>query len=103
MQRTGFQLKTVLLAIALALGIPSVAPAQSSDGGISGDAAEGEAVTVQGTDTGFHGEFQIRKDGKYSLRRIPTSNYTVVVTDKDGNVNMSRTVRVMIGSTARVQ
>lgn len=103
MKRFGIQLKTVLLAIALALAIPSIALAQSSGGGITGVASTGETVTIKGTDTGFHREIQIEKDGKYKLRRIPTGNYTVVVTDKDGNIKLSRSIRVVVGSTARVQ
>lgn len=103
MKRIRIRLKIVLLAIVLALGIPSIALAQSSGGGITGEATAGDTVTIQGADTGFHREMQIEKDGKYKLRRVPTGDYTVVVTDKDGNVKMSRTVRVMIGSTARVQ
>ncbi len=103
MQRLGIQLKTILLAISLAVGVPAIALAQSSGGGITGEASAGQTVTIEGADSGFHREIQIKKDGRYKLRRVPTGNYTVVVTDKDGNVTMSRSIRVVVGSTARVQ
>ncbi len=97
------QLKSILLALVLALGVPSIALAQSSGGAIAGTAVAGEIVTINGSDTGFHRELRIEKDGKYAIRRVPTGDYIVVVTDNDGNIKMTRSVRVQIGSTARVQ
>lgn len=96
-------LKSALLGGILAFGLPSVAMAQSSGGNIVGEATVGETVIVKGAETGFHREIQIKKDGKYKLRRVPTGTYTVEVLDKDGNNEMTRSVTVRVGSTARVQ
>ena len=96
-------LKSALLGSILALGLPPVAMAQSSGGNIVGEAAAGKTIIVEGANTGFHREIQIKKDGKYVLRRVPTGDYTVVVLDKDGKTEMTRPVTVRVGSTARVQ
>lgn len=97
------QLKTFLLAVLLVLGVPSIAMAQDSAGGIFGEALAGQTVTIEGTDSGFHRELQIDKDGKYTIRRVPTGIYTVVVTDADGNIKMKRMIRVVVGTNTRVK
>lgn len=95
--------KSALLGIVVAFGMPSVASAQASGGNIVGEATAGQTITVEGTSTGFHRAIQIKKDGRYTIRRVPTGDYTVEVTGKDGNTEMTRSITVRIGSTTRVQ
>ncbi|RFP60367.1 carboxypeptidase regulatory-like domain-containing protein [Luteimonas weifangensis] len=95
--------KSLLLALALGVGLLSAAQAQSSSGNIVGAAVAGETIVVRGDDTGFHREVEIREDGKFTIRRIPTGTYTVVRVRADGTAGTAQTVVVQIGSTARVQ
>lgn len=97
------QIKAFLLAIVLAASIPSIALAQASAGGLFGEATAGQTVTVKGTESGFHREIPVDKNGKYMLRRVPTGIYTVVVTDADGNITMERMVRVVVGTSTYVK
>lgn len=95
--------KSLLFGLALGIGLLSTAQAQSSSGNIVGTAVAGETIVVRGDDTGFHREVEIRKDGKFTIRRIPTGTYTVVRMPADGTAGTAQTVVVQIGSTARVQ
>ena len=95
--------KSLLLGLALGLGLLSTAQAQSSSGNIVGNAVAGETIVVRGDGTGFHREVEIKDDGKFTIRRIPTGTYTVVRVRPDGTADTAQTVVVQIGSTARVQ
>ena len=69
---------------------------------ITGDASTGDTVTINGVDTGFKRELKIDKDGKYQIRRVPTGNYQVIRTRKDGTIDPVQSVVVRPGGTARV-
>ena len=95
------RLNTFLAATAFAALLPVAASAQSSSGNITGVAATGDTVLVSGSDTGFRRELKIEKDGKYQIRRVPTGNYQVVRTHKDGSIDPDQVVVVRPGGTAR--
>lgn len=92
----------IALAFLLAAILPVAATAQSSSGNITGDAVTGDTVTISGVDTGFKRELKIDKDGKYQIRRVPTGNYQVIRTRKDGTIDPAQSVVVRPGGTARV-
>ena len=93
----------LLAGFALALGLAATpALAQSSSGNISGDAVTGETIVVDGPDNGFHREIKIKKDGKFTIRRVPTGTYTVVRVPADGSQPKAQTIYIQVGSTARV-
>jgi hypothetical protein len=89
------------LAVML-FGAVSLAHAQSSSGSITGTAVAGDVVNIQGAVTGFHRELKIDKDGKYSVRAVPTGSYIVTVTHADGTQTESA-IEVRVGSSARVK
>src|SRR3546814_3847182 len=95
--------KSLLPGLVIGLGLLSTAQAQSSSGNIIGSAVAGETIVVRGDETGFHREVEIKEDGKFTIRRIPTGTYTVVRLRADGTADTAPTVVVQIGSTARVQ
>lgn len=96
-------LRTVIVSLGLATSmLASNAIAQSSSGNIVGEAAAGDTVIVSGVETGFKRELKIEKDGKYQVRGIPTGDYRVVRVHKDGSVGPTQSIRVRVGSTARV-
>lgn len=95
-------LKIALASAVLAAAMPATVNAQSSSGNISGEAVAGDTVTITGVDTGFRRELKIDKDGKYQIRRVPTGDYQVVRTRKDGSRGPVQSVSVRVGSTARV-
>lgn len=95
----------LLAGFVLVLGLAAApAHAQSSAGNITGDAVAGERIVVHGPDNGFHRELTIKKDGKFTIRRVPTGTYTVVRVPADGNEALARaqTIYIQVGSTARV-
>jgi hypothetical protein len=98
------RLAGLVAGFALALGLASApAPAQSSSGNITGTAVTGETIVVNGPDNGFHREMKIEKDGRFTIRRVPTGTYTVVRIGADGVTGTAQTIDIQVGSTARVQ
>lgn len=95
-------LKIALASAALAAAMTASVNAQSSSGNITGEAVVGDTITITGVDTGFRRELKIDKDGKYQIRRVPTGDYQVVRTRKDGSLGPVQSVSVRVGSTARV-
>lgn len=93
--------RNLALGVVAALGMATAANAQQSSGNIIGTAVTGDTVVVQGTDTGFHRELTIKKDGKYSLRSVPAGEYTVTTKHPDGSAE-AKAIVVRVGSTARV-
>ena len=96
-------LKSLLFGLALGAGLLSAAQAQSSSGNITGTAVNGETIVVNGPDNGFHREMKIGKDGRFTIRRVPTGIYTVVRIGPDGVTGTAQTINIQVGSTARVQ
>ena len=93
---------SLFFALALLLGFVGNVPAQSTAGNIAGEASAGETIVIEGADNGFHREIKIKKDGKYRVNHVPTGTYHVVKTHADGSSDPTRTVTVIVGSTARV-
>ena len=94
----------LLAGIALVLGLATApAIAQSSSGNIAGTAVAGETIVVNGEDNGFHREIKIKKDGKFTIRRVPTGSYTVVQKHADGSAEAPKPVQIHAGVTVRVQ
>ena len=93
----------LLAGIALVLGLATApAIAQSSSGNIAGTAVAGETIVVNGEDNGFHREIKIKKDGKFTIRRVPTGSYTVVRVLADGSNAVAQSIEIKVGGTARV-
>ena len=94
----------LLAGFALVLGLATApAIAQSSSGNIAGTAVAGETIVVNGADNGFHREIKIKKDGKFTIRRVPTGSYTVVRVLADGSNAVAQSIEIKVGGTARVQ
>ena len=94
--------KSLLVVLALTVGLAGAAQSQATSGNISGSALAGETVVINGPDIGFHRELQIKEDGKFSVRHLPAGSYTVVRIKPDGTVSSSESVVVQAGATARV-
>lgn len=93
---------TACVAIGLALA-GSIAHAQSSSGNIIGDAKVGEKIIVRGEANGFHRELEIKKDGKFQIRRVPTGDYFVIKVKSDGTEGPEQSIVVKPGGSGRVQ
>jgi hypothetical protein len=100
MFRSAIRSRAAMLVLGLA--VTGAATAQSSGGNISGDALAGETVVVNGVDNGFHRELKVKEDGKFSIRRVPTGEYTVIKIAADGTIGPAQSLVVRVGSTARV-
>lgn len=96
-------LKRSAWAFTIALGFAASANAQQSSGNIMGDAVVGETIVVHNDAIGFHREIDIEKDGRYTIRRVPTGIYVVTVKRADGSQTTPKEIRVQAGTTARVQ
>lgn len=79
------------------------AHAQQASGNIMGDGKAGDTVVVDNTETGFHREVTLDKDGRYQVRRVPLGTYVVTVRHADGSAEAGKGIRVQAGTTARVQ
>lgn len=96
--------KTMLksIVLAMAIGVAGAAAAQSTDGGIAGEAVEGQTIVIRG-DNGIQREIHIEKTGKFSVRHLPIGTYDVLRLDDKGNVLQAQTTTVSVGKTSRVQ
>ena len=92
-------LKAVLVAAAIA--VAGVAPAQSTDGNISGEAVEGQTIVLRG-DMGITREIKIDKTGKFSVRHLPVGTYQVLRVSPDGSVQ-SQTATVLVNRTTKIK
>lgn len=95
-------IKPLLFGLVLCMGLAGTAQAQSTAGSISGVAAMGETVVVNGPDIGFHREIEVKKDGKFSVRHVPPGTYTVVRLKPDGTSVFSQTIVVTGGASVKV-
>jgi len=93
-----------LLAVsALSLGLAFGAQAQVSSGNLQGEAVAGDTIVVDGVGTGYHRELKVEKDGKFSIRRIPTGEYVVTKSHADGTTEQPQPVAIHAGVTVRVK
>jgi len=93
-------LKSIVLAVAM--GAAGFASAQSTDGGITGEATAGETIVIRG-DNGVQREIHIDKTGKFSVRHLPIGTYDVLRLNDKGDVVQAQTTTVTVGKTSRVQ
>lgn len=98
------RLAGLVAGVVLAFGLAAApALAQSSSSNITGEGVAGETIVVDGPDNGFHREIKIKKDGKFSIRRVPTGAYTVLRVPPDGGTPKAQTIYLQVGSTAKIQ
>ena len=96
--------KTLLFATCFALASTvTVAHAQSTSGGITGEAVAGDTVFVMNNDTGFKREVAITKDGKYQIRNMPVGSYQIVHKHADGSFEPSQQLDVRTGAMSRAK
>ena len=96
-------MKRQLLAIAAVSLIAFGAQAQKSSGNITGVAAAGDTIAVQGVGTGFHRDLTVEEAGKWQVRNVPTGNYAVTVSHADGTAEKPKVVSVHAGVTVRIK
>lgn len=94
--------QTFIAAAAFLVGASGLAQAQSTSGNIQGQASAGEKIVVDGVASGYHREVTVEKDGKFSIRRIPTGNYVVTRTRADGTAGAPKPIQIHAGVTVRV-
>ena len=94
-------MKSLLVAIAISVGMAGSASAQSTDGNIAGTAVAGETIVIKG-DNGINREIKIDKTGKFKVRHLPIGNYNVIRLDVDGNVVQTQATEVVVGRTSRL-
>lgn len=94
--------KAIAAGAALLLGASGMAQAQSTSGNIMGQATVGETIVVDGINSGYHRELKVEKDGKFSIRRVPTGNYLVTRTRADGTAEAPKPIQIHAGVTVRV-
>ena len=88
-------------ALVFALSLAGTAMAQSnSTGNITGDAKAGDTVLIFNPDTGMKREIEMRKDGRYRVRSLPTGNYQVTIKHADGTVGETHGASLRVGTTA---
>lgn len=75
--------------------------AQSTVGGIFGQGPAGATVTVHGM-TGTRRHTTIRDDGRYSIRSLPLSVYTVSLEKNGKDVDTRKNIPVSVGRGAEV-
>jgi hypothetical protein len=90
-------------AFAVAFAVAGTAAAQTSSGNIMGEGKAGDVVVIENVDTGFVREIQVKEDGRYQMRRLPTGTFRVTVRHADGSADEPKTVTLHGGVTARVQ
>ncbi|MGO4503313.1 TonB-dependent receptor [Dyella sp. 2YAF14] len=97
-----FDLRLLVLAIALSLGSASVL-AQSTAGDISGTAtyASGAVVVIKGLDSGFSRSVELAADGKFRVSSLPSGRYEVQLL-RDGHRQNTSQVTVLAGQTTQL-
>lgn len=92
------------LALALSMSFGGTAVAQSTTGGIFGQApaATGETVVISSGATGFSREVAVDSTGRYRLDNIPVGTYTVTLKKDGAVVSTHEGVQVSTGGAAGV-
>lgn len=93
----------IATGLVLAAGmLPTAVGAQDTMGHIFGQAPAGETVIAVSSKTGLRRHVTVDARGRYSLRNMPMSVYTVVL-QKDGNaVDTRHNIALMVGRGAEV-
>jgi hypothetical protein len=95
------RLAAVTAAVVMGGMLPLPANAQSTTAHIFGQAPAGETVLAESS-TGLHRHATVDAKGRYNLRNLPMSTYTVSL-QKDGKVVDTRAnIPVMVGRGAEV-
>ncbi len=89
---------TVLSLLLLTLSF--AASAQRANGNIGGNAAPGDQIAIQSSDTGFSRQATADKEGRYRFGSLPLGQYLVTIT-RGGIPVLKTAVQVRPGGTAR--
>lgn len=96
--------RVALAGALLSMGGLGLAQAQSTTGNINGVAEAGDTIAVEGVERSFTRTVEVQRDGKYSVRRLPTGKYVVTRTRADGTVaGPKQLVEIHAGVTVRVE
>ncbi|HEX7731729.1 MAG TPA: carboxypeptidase-like regulatory domain-containing protein [Rhodanobacter sp.] len=99
--RAAFRLALLAGLVATGSTMPPSVSAQSTTGHIFGQAPAGETVVAQSS-SGLHRHVTVDAGGRYNLRNLPMSVYTVSLL-KDGNaVDTRANIPVTVGRGAEV-
>ena len=90
-------------ALALALGLlaAQASLAQVSTGALSGRVAATDKVTIRNVGSGLVKEIQVKADGTFLARHLPTGTYEVTIKAADGSEEKLMAA-ARIGTTTRV-
>lgn len=99
--RAAFRLALVAGLAATGGMLPLSASAQSTTAHIFGQAPAGETVVAQSND-GLHRHVTVDADGRYSLRNLPMSVYTVSLLKDGKTVDTRANIPVVVGRGAEV-
>ena len=91
-----------LAAFALAFGLAGAANAGTQSSAIIGKAQPGDVAVITNLDTGFSREIEVKDNGKYAWRNLPTGNYSVVIRHADGSVDAPKVTELRMGATAKM-
>ncbi|MBE1160277.1 TonB-dependent receptor [Dyella acidiphila] len=92
--------KLLALACAMALGMTDVS-AQSTTGGIAGQAQPGSTV-IATSDTGVSRKASVDAGGHYTITSLPVGNYTVTLQNAGSVVDTRSNVQVVVNASADV-
>lgn len=94
---------TLAVALAMGMGITSLAWGQSTTGGIFGHAPEqsGETVVITNQNTGATQQTTVR-DGDYSISQLPLGTYTVTLKRDGETISEHDGVRISAGAGTAV-
>ena len=99
------QRNTNRLASAIAATLIAASPAalaQSTSGSVFGQAAAGETVVIESSQTGFHREIAVAADGTYRMPALPPGDYRVTLRHADGTTVVREGIAVSAGTGTAV-
>ena len=99
------QRNTNRLASAIATTLIAASPAalaQSTSGSVFGQAAAGETVVIESSQTGFHREIAVAADGSYRMPALPPGDYRVTLRHADGTTVVREGIAVSAGTGTAV-
>jgi len=101
MKMHGLLNATRALALVLGLFAAQSSFAQKSTGALSGRVAATDKVTIRNIGTGLVKEIEVKADGTFLARHLPTGNYEVTIKAADGS-EQKLVAAARIGTTTRV-
>ena len=97
----GYLLRHTALAAALAMGMAGTAFAQSTVGGIYGQAEPGDSVTVT-SNSGLTRTVPVDASGKYQVNNLPIGTYTVTLQKGGATVDTRSDVAIKVSGNTEV-